>query len=221
MENSKDNPLKIVIECSNYLFCEAIACIIKEDFYAEIINIFNHNRRHFMNIVDMLKYKPDIIISEFSPEISFSSTIPEELIRKSNVKILLIGEQFRRPIVNKQLYDMVAKGVIGILPSGADSHLLKKAIKAIINDEVWVDRETLLKLINNIKKRDKQITLARREMEIIFHICRGYRNKEIAQKLNISEQTVKSHCNRIYRKLGVSDRLQLFLCTSQMWPEGF
>lgn len=62
--------------------------------------------------------------------------------------------------------------------------------------------------------------LAKREREIAFHICQGYRNKEIAQKLHISEQTVKSHCCRIYKKLGVSDRLQLALCSDKLFPEG-
>ena len=45
------------------------------------------------------------------------------------------------------------------------------------------------------------------------------RDKEIAQKLQISEQTVKSHCNRIYKKIGVSDRLQLALHSHRILPE--
>jgi DNA-binding CsgD family transcriptional regulator len=47
------------------------------------------------------------------------------------------------------------------------------------------------------------------EKEIASLICQGYRNKEIAQRLNISEQTVKAHLNRIFRKFNVSNRSQL------------
>jgi DNA-binding NarL/FixJ family response regulator len=50
-------------------------------------------------------------------------------------------------------------------------------------------------------------------------ICQGYRNKEIAQQLDISEQTVKSHCNRIYKKVGVSDKVQLVLHLFKTWPD--
>jgi len=53
------------------------------------------------------------------------------------------------------------------------------------------------------------VNLTRQEKLVGSYIFRAYRNKEIAQRLGISEQTVKSHCNRIYKKLGITDRLQL------------
>ena len=74
----------------------------------------------------------------------------------------------------------------------------------------------MMKLLEEMKKASEGIRLAPREEEIISHICQGYTNKEIAQKLNISEQTVKSHCHRIYKKIGVSDRLQLALHAFKM-----
>jgi DNA-binding NarL/FixJ family response regulator len=57
--------------------------------------------------------------------------------------------------------------------------------------------------------------LSETEKEVAALICLGCRNKEIAQELDISEHTVKSHCNRIYKKLEVSDRLQLSLKLSR------
>jgi DNA-binding NarL/FixJ family response regulator len=70
-----------------------------------------------------------------------------------------------------------------------------------------------------MKQSAPNVRLAHREKEIISHICQGYKNKEIAQKLHISEQTVKSHCNRIYKKLGVADRLQLALHSHNILPD--
>ena len=67
----------------------------------------------------------------------------------------------------------------------------------------------------------KLYSAAKKEKEVVSLICHGYRNKEIAQKLDISEQTVKSHCNRIYKKVGVTDRLQLALYTNRLWPGSF
>ncbi len=51
--------------------------------------------------------------------------------------------------------------------------------------------------------------LTRTEIEIVKMISQGYSNKEIIKKLKITEQSVKSHLNKIYKKTGVSDRLQL------------
>jgi len=53
--------------------------------------------------------------------------------------------------------------------------------------------------------------LSKREHEIVALVARGFRNKEIADKMLLSEQTVKNHLRNIFEKLGVSDRLDLAL----------
>ena len=49
------------------------------------------------------------------------------------------------------------------------------------------------------------------DSEIIVLIAQGYKNKEIAEKMFITEQTVKNHLHNVFDKLGVSDRLELAL----------
>src|SRR5712692_2414346 len=53
--------------------------------------------------------------------------------------------------------------------------------------------------------------LSQREREIVTLVARGFRNKEIADKMLLSEQTVKNHLCNIFEKLGISDRLDLAL----------
>ena len=53
--------------------------------------------------------------------------------------------------------------------------------------------------------------LSQREREIVSLVAQGYKNKEMAEKMFISEQTVKNHLHNIFDKLGVSDRLELAL----------
>ena len=59
--------------------------------------------------------------------------------------------------------------------------------------------------------RSEKPLLSNREMEVVQLIVQGVHNKEIGQKLLISEQTVKNHLHNIFDKLGVSDRLELAL----------
>ena len=54
-------------------------------------------------------------------------------------------------------------------------------------------------------------SITRQESEIAGLILRGFCNKEIARELKIAEATVKSHCNRLFKKFNVSGRLQLGL----------
>jgi DNA-binding NarL/FixJ family response regulator len=60
--------------------------------------------------------------------------------------------------------------------------------------------------------RDRERSpLSQREREIVALVAQGFKNKEMAEKMFISEQTVKNHLHNIFDKLGVSDRLELAL----------
>ena len=63
----------------------------------------------------------------------------------------------------------------------------------------------------NGKPNRERMQLSQREREIIVLIAQGYKNKEIAEKMFITEQTVKNHLHNVFDKLGVSDRLELAL----------
>ena len=60
------------------------------------------------------------------------------------------------------------------------------------------------------REREKP-RLSNREREIVALVAQGFKNKEIAERMFISEQTVKNHLHNIFDKLGVSDRLELAL----------
>ena len=66
------------------------------------------------------------------------------------------------------------------------------------------------KIANGGSRRDKPL-LSDREKQIVQLVANGSRNREISEKLFISEQTVKNHLHNIFDKLGVSDRLELAL----------
>ncbi len=59
--------------------------------------------------------------------------------------------------------------------------------------------------------REHAAALSQRELEIVVLVARGFKNKEMAERMFISEQTVKNHLHNIFDKLGVSDRLELAL----------
>jgi DNA-binding NarL/FixJ family response regulator len=203
--------MKIAIGCCNYIFGEGLKKLLDDDRDIEVIGIFNGASVSLPDIKEILKLGPDIILVDFNANVNMLLSLPEEILSAGRLKTLLIGDRSVGFLAERELKDLVNKGVVGILPPGADSNLLKKALKAVFSGELWLDRTSLMKLFSSMHEPDKNVSLAKRETEIVSHICQGYRNKEIAQKLNISEQTVKSHCNRIYKKLGVTDRLQLAL----------
>jgi DNA-binding NarL/FixJ family response regulator len=69
---------------------------------------------------------------------------------------------------------------------------------------------TFAKDSNGRPRGDKPL-LSDREKQVVQLVVQGYWNREIGQKLFISEQTVKNHLHNLFNKLGVSDRLELAL----------
>jgi DNA-binding NarL/FixJ family response regulator len=203
--------IKIAIGCHSYLLGEGLKKLFKGDPEVEIIGIFDEG----IDVKEILKLNPDVILADFK----IFRSLPEEFTIDNRIlKILLISDKSCFFNAEKQIPELILRGVCGILSPDADSAVLKKALKVVHSGELWLDRKAIKNVIFQINPSEKKAHLTKKEREVINLICNGYRNKEIAQKLDISEQTVKSHCNRIFKKIGVSDRLQLALFTQKIWP---
>jgi len=93
---------------------------------------------------------------------------------------------------------------------------LLECIRRVSRGEQWVDSETMTRALDTITRResmtnDPNRTLTARELEIVRMIAQGLRNKAIAERLFISEGTVKIHLHNVYEKLGLDGRLELML----------
>ena len=103
-------------------------------------------------------------------------------------------------------------GVNGYLLKDSESAELKKAITAVVNGENYI-QPSLIPILNaKMVDRDtdsaKIESLTKRELEVLKNLSYGMYNKEIAEKLNISERTVKNHISNIFKKIEVTDRTQ-------------
>ncbi len=106
----------------------------------------------------------------------------------------------------------ISRGLKGVLMGDATSQTLKKALKAVADGEIWLDKLNVKNLIaglHAVKKENGGAALSMREKDVVWLVGQGYRNKEIAGKLCISEPTVKTHMQRIFQKLDIQSRPQL------------
>jgi len=109
-------------------------------------------------------------------------------------------------------------GAVGVVLKDHAAEVLIKAISKVHGGEVWVERSMMGTVLQDITKPDsidpekeKIATLTEREQEVIRHISQGLKNKQIADRLFISETTVTHHLSSIFAKLGVTDRLELVI----------
>lgn len=87
---------------------------------------------------------------------------------------------------------------------------LMTAIRTVMEGHVWLP-PTLQSEIAARLQQNASVALTRREREIVRHVARGLRNSEVAEKLTVTEGTVKTHLNNIFQKLGLRDRVELAL----------
>lgn len=114
------------------------------------------------------------------------------------------------PEEGEELLQLGARGFA--LKSGSSKDLIR-AIRAVHNGEIWADRSTLSRLIDRLNGAhagapESRVILTQREREILEAVGSGHNNQQIARRFSLSENTVKAHLSRIFRKLKVSDRTQ-------------
>ncbi len=140
----------------------------------------------------------------------------QRLGKKTRVIVITASE-------DKNEYVQAMKlGCSGIVLKQTSADLIIKSIRKVYAGEIWLDSHTTAAVMRQFaspsetgppagaRARDRS-PLSQREREIVGLVAQGYKNKEMAEKMFISEQTVKNHLHNIFDKLGVSDRLELAL----------
>ena len=162
----------------------------------------------------LAKLKPDILLLDLRiPEKDGLGVLEE--INFDNLPtrvIVLTAAEDDRDVVRA-----MRLGARGVVLKQSASDLLHKSIRKVHEGEIWLDNRMTAEVIDAFKKssesgqRREKPLLSDREKEIVQLVAQGFRNREIGEKLFISEQTVKNHLHNIFDKLGVSDRLELAL----------
>lgn len=112
--------------------------------------------------------------------------------------------------------DLVKKGIRGIFYNSDPLQNLAKGVPAILDGELWYSRKDLVKYLLDADSGSSAAMqlknlLTSREKEVLLLIASGISNIEIADKLHISRNTVKTHLYNIYNKIRVPNRLQAAL----------
>jgi DNA-binding NarL/FixJ family response regulator len=117
----------------------------------------------------------------------------------------------------------VLRGARGVVRKDASAEQVLKAIEKVHQGELWLDHEMLGRVFGEFMnpmaarrpdpEAEKKATLTPKERKIIDTIVEGNGalNKALAQRLFISDHTLRNHLTSIYQKLGVSNRLELYV----------
>jgi two-component system, NarL family, nitrate/nitrite response regulator NarL len=165
--------------------------------------------------------EPDVLLMDVKlPKVDGLTVLRTLQTRAPRVKVILFASAESKD----EFVEAMKLGCSGILLKDSSTTLIEKSIHKVHAGEIWLDSTTTAAVIRqfaspsefpavhpNGKTSRERAQLSQREREIIVLIAQGYKNKEIAEKMFITEQTVKNHLHNVFDKLGVSDRLELAL----------
>ena len=133
-----------------------------------------------------------------------------EEIKKNNIKVKVIFLTVHNEV--DYLLKAVEIGADGYVLKDSGSAELINAIQIVMNGESYIQPDMIpilnSKMVVRNSDREKIKGLTKRELEVLVLVSEGMFNKEIADKLSISERTVKNHISSIFKKIDVSDRTQ-------------
>ena len=124
-----------------------------------------------------------------------------QLSRLTNVIVLTASESAENGVKALRL------GAKGVVQKRFAIETLMMAVRSVADGLVWMPPTVQTEFARQESSSGKELTP--RESEIVRYVCSGMRNIEVAERLAITESTVKTHLNNIFQKLGVRDRLEL------------
>ncbi len=151
--------------------------------------------------------RPDLILLD-------SANLNQGIYEKwPDIKVLLIDTGLSEEDIVNLMRSYKLDGVISL-----DTSLLqlKKALNVIKDGQIWIDNTKLKAILHG---KNQKVTggisdiLSKKEKRIVELVADGYKNKEIASMLFLSEQTIKSHLGRIFKKMKIRNRSQLVSLT--------
>lgn len=155
----------------------------------------------------ILQLHPDVLLIHFANPAIELTTISQIKKLIPQIKLVLLTDSD-----DELELRAIRTGVMGCVSKKSEPQVLGEALRAVASGEVWISHRAATRLVGEFARGEvsgerNATELTQREHEILALTAKGYRNKEIAGRLFISENTIKTHLLTIYRKLGVSGRM--------------
>lgn len=155
------------------------------------------------------RHRPDLLVLDVRMQGLDGLAVLRELRRRRLPTRVVI---FTAAISEDELVEAVRLGVGGVVLKEMAPRLLIQALRKVHAGEQWVEKRSVQAALEKVLRREAGAREAAsevtpREVELIRMVAEGLRNREIAERLGITEGTVKTHLHNIYRKLQLETRV--------------
>lgn len=197
-------PIKILIIDDHSMIREGLKQLLELDGDIQVVGEAGDGKEG----IELIQSTPhDVVLLDINMPNVNGLQMLEQLKQKqikTKVLILTIHNEI------EYLLRAIDIGVNGYVLKDSESAVLKTAINAICQGETFIQPSLTPLLKASVEKKQTKIStdLTKRELQVLELLAEGLFNKEIAERLFISEKTVKNHVSNIFKKIGVADRTQ-------------
>lgn len=160
---------------------------------------------------------PDVVLMDVHlPVVDGIAATRAITTRSPSIKVVVVTVSAE----DRHLFEAIRAGAQGYLLKSASPVQLRDAVRVVCEGGVVVSPELAATLVNEFKELQSRVTpekegypsgLTDREMEVLSLLAEGLSNKDIADRLYISERTVKNHISNVLSKLHLENRVQAAL----------
>lgn len=208
-DNNVEEIIKVGIVTISTLSREGICKMLESAADIKVVDVISN----YLEIIPATEQRGiDVLIVDTAlPDMNVREMLELILQVKVKTKVLLLLQN----LDDELIIEAISLGCSGALTYRSNAEQFAKAIRSVKKEEIWADRRVITKVVTRlIPQRKGRLKLikslfTKREEEILQLIIQGYGNKHTSKKLFMSENTLKSHLTRIFKKLSVGSRLEL------------
>jgi len=205
MNKSEKSPIRLIVVDDHILFREGLISIVRSEPDMEIVGQAG-NVREAVEIVSSVK--PDIVLMDFGLPDGTGVEATQAILKEypeCKVVFLTMSEE------DDDLFAAIRSGAKGYLLKNMHPSKLVSSLRSVQHGESALSRSMTMRVMEELSRTTKpeypaDITLTRREIDVLRSLAAGLSNPEIANRLFITENTVKYHVHSILEKLHLSDR---------------
>lgn len=207
-----ERPISVMIVDDHVVIRSGLRMLIEHDQQMRVVAMAGNQAEALERAASE---RPDVIVLDLVLGDEDALSFLPELCQASPTSRVLVLTGVQNPDAHRSA---IRRGAMGIVLKEHAADQLLKAIEKVNKGEVWIERSMMGSMIQELSRPamvDPELakieTLTEREREVISLVGEGLKNKQVGERLFISETTVTHHLSSVFSKLEVSDRLELII----------
>ena len=200
--------IKVLIADDQEIVCEGLKKILQSDPELKVIGTA-HNGQQALELIE--HQRPDLVLMDLQMPIMNGVQAIRQLRKTDPDLPVLVLTTYTD---DKWLFDAIRAGANGYLLKDRPRQELIDAIKGTASGDSYLDPAVTKRVLDSVAsvpepmESSSDLDLSQREQDILQLLVVGLSNADIAQRLFLSEGTVRNYLSGLFTKLGVSDRTQ-------------